>query len=108
MLLIDAKTIGPIRKKILPLIPYEVEGVGLSRSYLDGLTRGRRPRTTVEACAASERHCRNCAAEGHHHKNKSITMIQRNHRPAVITIHTHGQNQASENGKNAKISGKHA
>ena len=32
-------------------------------------------------------------------KNKSITMIQRNHRPAVITIHKHGQNQASENEK---------
>ena len=32
-------------------------------------------------------------------------MIQRNHRPAVITIHTHGQNQASENEKMPKFQG---
>ena len=32
-------------------------------------------------------------------------MIQRNHRPAVITIHKHRQNQASENEKMPKFQG---
>ena len=54
MLSMDAKTTWPIRKKILPLILFGVEGVGLSLSCRDGLTRGQRPRTTG---IASERHC---------------------------------------------------